>query len=54
MVNAEAKGLDDIDGLMQERLKSIANAQELRLSCTNILACSKQFPSNKATRLWFT
>ena len=27
----------DIDGLMQERRNSIANALELRISCTNSL-----------------
>ena len=30
-------GYDKIDGLVQERRNSIANALELRLSCTNPL-----------------
>ena len=29
-----------VDGLVQERRNSIANALELRLSCTNLLICS--------------
>ena len=29
------KSIHHIDGLVQERCKSIANALELRLSCTN-------------------
>ena len=30
----------NIDGLVQERSNSIANALELRLSCTNLSICS--------------
>ena len=30
-----AKFIDHFDGLVQERRNSIANALELRLSCTN-------------------
>ena len=35
---------DNIDGLVQERLNSIANAQELRLFCTN--------PSISSVKCW--
>ena len=30
------------DGLVQERRNSIANALELRLSCTNLLICNME------------
>ena len=30
---------DDIDGILQERSNSIADARELRLSCTNPSIC---------------
>ena len=33
--------IDHIDGLVQERRNSIANALELRLYCTNPLICNK-------------
>ena len=32
----------DIDGFMQERLNSIANALELHLSCTNPSICAEK------------
>ena len=35
----EYVGLGHIDGLVQERLNSLANALELCLSCTNPLMC---------------
>ena len=38
----EEKSLEYIDGLVQERRNSIADALELRLSCTNPSRCCKQ------------
>ena len=35
-----SKNINDIDGLLQERRNSIADALELRLSCTNLSICS--------------
>ena len=37
----------DIDGLVQERCNSIANALELHVSCTNPLICPKHFEKKK-------
>ena len=43
-----------IDGLVQQRHNSIANALELRLSCTNLSSCARTSADRGKTDLWYT